>query len=465
MIADRRRLRTIVGLSLPIALILLLHNLMTLAGIALVGHLGDAAVAGIGIAGALVSMLTALLFGIDTGVQALVARRFGAGEIREAGAVLVDGLAIAISAGLILAAAGYGGGPVLLPLVNDHPDIVDQALAYLTTSLPMLPLVGASLAFSAYRNGVRTPRYALLTVVLQFPCYALLGYAFVFGMFGLPRLGTAGLGLAATLASLIGVLAHLAIAGHVAPIPGLAGTWPGRSGVRLLLRIGLPIGLQQSLVNVGMMITLAIVGLLGTEAVAAMNVLLVLMLMSILPASGMGVAAATLVGTALGRNDPRDARRWGWQVATLSALALMAPCLALAIVPQAILGLFIADPATVTLAAMPLSLLAIGMSIDAFGRVLGFALRGAGATRLAAAVAFLLQWAVQLPLVWWAGVHLGLGLTGIAAVRLALFVVETAIFALLWRSDFWERSIEGSPGRARAAHGPERRVPTPPSSR
>ena len=75
MIIDGWRLRTIVGLSLPIALILLLHNLMTLIGIALVGHLGDAAVAGIGIAGTLISMLVALLFGIDTGVQALVAWR------------------------------------------------------------------------------------------------------------------------------------------------------------------------------------------------------------------------------------------------------------------------------------------------------------------------------------------------------------------------------------------------------
>jgi multidrug resistance protein, MATE family len=462
MILDGRRLRTIVGLSLPIALILLLHNLMTLTGIALVGPLGDAAVAGIGIAGALVSMLVALLFGIDTGVQAMVARRFGGGEIRDAGAVLVDGLAIATGAGIVLMAVGYGAGPALLPLVNDHPEVIEQALAYLKAGLPMLPFVGASLAFSAYRNGTGAPRYSLLAVMAQFPCYALLGYAFVFGALGLSPLGTAGLGLAAAFASFVGVLVHVIVTGCVAPIPGLVGTRPSWSGSRLLLRIGLPIGLQQSLVNVGVMITLAIVGLIGTEAVAAMNVLLVLMLMSILPASGMGVAAATLVGTALGRNDPGDARRWGWQVATLGALALLAPCLSLVIAPHAILGLFVADPAMADLAAPPLRLLAIGMSIDAFGRILGFALRGAGATPLVASLAFLLQWAVQLPLVWWAGVYLGLGLTGIAAVRLALFAVETAILALLWRSDFWSCP---RPDHAPAARVPTGRVPTPPSSR
>lgn len=462
MFLDGRRLRTIVGLSLPIALILLLHNLMTLTGIALVGPLGDAAVAAIGIAGALVSMLVALLFGIDTGVQALVARRFGGGHIRDAGAVLVDGLAIAVGAGIVLMAIGYGAGPALLPLVNGEPAVVEQALAYLKTGLPMLPLVGASLAFSAYRNGTGAPRYSLLAAAAQFPCYALLGYAFVFGMLGLPSLGTAGLGLAATFASFAGVVVHVVVTGCVAPIPGLVGAWPSWSGSRLVLHIGLPIGLQQSLVNVGVMVTLAIVGLIGTEAVAAMNVLLVLMLMSILPASGMGIAAATLVGMALGRDDPGDARRWGWQVATLGALTLLAPCLALVVAPHAILGLFVADPAMADLAAPPLRLLAIGMGIDAFGRILGFALRGAGATRLVASLAFLLQWAVHLPLVWWAGVHLELGLTGIAAVRLALFAVETAVLALLWRSDFWSRP---RPDHAPAARGPAGRIPTPPSSR
>lgn len=194
MIVEGRRLRAIVGLSLPIALILLLHNLMTLIGITLVGHLGDAAVAGIGIAGALVSMLVALLFGIDTGVQALVARRFGAGEIQEAGAVLVDGLAIGAGAGVILAVAGYGAGPVLLPLVNDHAAVVDQALAYLNASLPMLPFVGASLAFSAYRIGTGMPCFSLLAAFIQFPCYVLLGYVFILGAADLPSLGTAGLG-------------------------------------------------------------------------------------------------------------------------------------------------------------------------------------------------------------------------------------------------------------------------------
>lgn len=444
---ERTRLGIVLGLSLPSVLILLMHSLMNLIGIALVSHLGDAAMAGIGIAGALFSMLMAVLFGIDTGVQALTAQRTGAGQLHRAGAVLNDAVAIAVVAGLLLAVAGYLAGPALFALATTDPAVAARGLPYLYATLPMLPFLGIGFAFSAYRNGAGTPRYSLLVAALQFPSNVLFSYLLVFGAFGLPRLDTAGAGLGATAAALVAVVAHLLLAWRIAPVPCFGRTRPSWSGIRILLKIGLPVGLQQSLVNLGTMITLAIVGLIGTGEVAAMNVVLAVMLLSILPASGLGVAAATLVGTALGRGNPADAKRWGWEVAGLGAFAILVLGLILLAAPRPILGLFVADGTTIDLAATPLRVLALGMGIDAFGRILGFALRGAGATRLVTSVAFALQWGVQLPLAWLVGVHLGFGLTGIAVIRLLLFAVETAIVTLLWRNGFWSR---GTRNRRRA---------------
>ena len=76
-----------------------------------------------------------------------------------------------------------------------------------------------------------------------------------------------------------------------------------------------------------------------TGAVAAMNVMLSLMLLPILAASGLGIAAATLVGTALGRGDATDARRWGWEVAGFGALAILPFSLAVFAAPRSALGL------------------------------------------------------------------------------------------------------------------------------
>jgi Na+-driven multidrug efflux pump len=209
--------------------------------------------------------------------------------------------------------------------------------------------------------------------------------------------------------------------------------------MRLILKIGLPVGLQQSFVYLGTAVYFAIVGLLGTTELAAMNVVLAIMLLSILPACGMGIAAATLAGSALGRGDVADASRWGWQVAGLGAVMMLPLTAILAVAPRATLGLLIADPTTIDLAAAPLRVMVLAMSIDAFGRILGFALRGAGATRLVTAVTFALQWAGQLPLAWFVGIELGFGLIGMAISRLLLFAIETAIVSLLWRNGFWSR--------------------------
>jgi len=439
MIVSPWRLRLIVGLSLPIVLILLAQTLIGLIAIALVSHLGDAAVAGIGIATALLSMLMAVLFGIDTGVQAVVAQRIGARQAASAGAALSDGLAVAIVGGLLLTALGYIAGPGLFALVTLDAAVAAHGLPYLRATLPMLLFIGANFAFSAYRNGAGTPRYSLLAVAVQLPCSALFGYLLVFGAAGLPRLGTAGAGLGIACAALVALTVHIVLAWRLAPVPGFPGLPSSWRGMRLILRIGLPVGLQQSLVYVGTAIYYAIVGLLGTDAVAAMNVLLNIMLLSILTATGMGIASATLVGTALGRGNAPDASRWGWEVAWLGAITILVLSAIVMMAPRATLGLFIADRATIDLAATPLIVLAAGMSIDAFGRILGFALRGAGATRMVTAVAFALQWGAQLPLSWLIGIELGYGLLGIAVSRFLLFAVETAIVVLLWHSGSWSR--------------------------
>lgn len=439
MIVPWTRARTILGLALPIVLMLLGQTLMNLINIVMVSHLGDTAVAGIGVGSALFSMLMAMLFGIDTGVHALVAQRLGAGQVRLAGIVLNDALAIAGVGGLLLALLGYVAGPGLLRLTSSEPAVAMHGQAYLNAALPMLLFLGASFALSAYRNGSGAPRYALLVVGIQLPFNVLFSYLLIFGICGLPRLETAGAGLAATLAALVGLAVHWCLASWIAPVPGFLCTRPSWSSMRPILRIGVPISLQQSLVYLGTAVYLAIISALGTGAVAAMNVVLAVMLLSTLAASGMGMAAATLVGMALGRGDTAAAGRWGWEVAQLGALGVVAFSLVLVAAPASVLGLFIADQTTVQLAAAPLGVMALGMGMDAYGRILGFALRGAGTTTLVTMVAFALQWGAQLPIAWLVGIHLGFGLLGMTISRVLLAAAETAIVMMMWRDGFWSR--------------------------
>src|SRR5206468_12389814 len=104
----------------------------------------------------------------------------------------------------------------------------------------------------------------------------------------------------------------------------------------------------------------AIIGLIGTREIAAMNVVLAVIVLPILAAAGIGMAATTLVGTALGRGDAADAGRWGWQVASVGSLGILAFSALVLAAPGAVLGLMISDQPTLALATPALRLLAAG---------------------------------------------------------------------------------------------------------
>lgn len=440
------RVRKVAGLSAPIVLVLTAWSLIGLASLAMVGRLGVAAVAGVGVAGGFYAMLLAVLNGIDAGVQALVARRTGAGEAEAAGRTANEGLFLGLAVGAPLAAIAWFSGPIVVGLIVHDPAVVVAGRAYLAAIAPSLAILGMTYAVVAYWNGSGAPKFSLLVTVIEAPVAIGLNAVLIFGLFGAPRLGVLGAGLGSTLTAGFGLCAHLLLAGRVLKVPGFLKRPPSLDGITAIVRIGAPVSAQQCLLFVGLMLFLAIVARLGVRAVAVGNVLSAIMQVETLAATGIGIACATLAGGALGRREVSDARAWGWQASTFAGLLILPFSLAVMAAPQVVLGLFLHDPAAVGMGVVPLQILAAGMSLDAFGRVLGMAIRGVGSTRTATGVAFLMQWAVQLPLVWTVGLRLGLGLAGICASQFLVGAATLAVYALIWRGGSWDWTAKAGRG-------------------
>ncbi|MCB9682572.1 MAG: hypothetical protein H6733_13995 [Alphaproteobacteria bacterium] len=99
---------------------------------------------------------------------------------------------------------------------------------------------------------------------------------------------------------------------------GLAASRPSWTSLGTLLRLSVPSAIQQQLFATGLVVLFWILGGIGAEQVAAANVLINVTLVAILPGIGLGLAAASLVGQALGRGDgptrSAGAGRW-WRSA------------------------------------------------------------------------------------------------------------------------------------------------------
>lgn len=425
------------GLSFPIVGGMLAQNLMSLIDTAMVGRLGNAALASVGVGNFLFLLIISAILGVSAGVQALVGRRIGEGNSHLTGYDLNAGILISSIVGLLLAIIGYLILPFLYSLVTQDQAVIERGLAYLRPRIPSMILIGANVSFRAYWNGISKPKWSLLSLLIAMVVNIFCNYLLIFGNLGFPRLETAGAGLATTFAVFFGALTHVILGLKYARKNGFLQGLPDKQRIQTLINVSFPESIRNFLMFLGLVVFFTIVGLLGTSELAAFNVILNIMLVALLPAMGIGTAALTLVSQALGRKEPDDAKKWGWEVAGVGAGALILFALCVVPFPEKIAGLFISDTSTIRLAVPALRIVGMFMWIEAFGIIISFSLLGAGATKVVMSCSLLIQWGLSLPLNWFFGVHLGYGLFGMFLNGFFLVILRTSIFSFIWHKEHW----------------------------
>lgn len=434
------RVRRILTLAAPIIGGMVSQNILNLVDTWMVGSLGKVALAAVALGGIANFVSVALVTGLSAGVQAVAARRLGEARDDQAALGLHAGLLVALVFGVPLSAALFATAPTWFAWLVDDAAVVAEGVPYIRARLVVAACVGANFAFRGFWNGVDKPQLYFRTLVTMHVCNAIISYVLVFGLFGLPALGALGAGIGTAAGTAIGTLTYVSLAfKHGAAFGWVTAGLRGEV-VRNLLRISLPASLQQVLFALGMLALNVIVGMIGTAELAAAGVLVNLTLVAILPCIGLGIAAATLVGQALGRGDPADARRWGWQVVAVACAILSLLALVMGLGAEPILRFFLpTEPEAVAVALDPLRIVAVTILLDAVGMVLLNALLGAGAARTVARVSILLQWGLFLPAAYALGPVLGYGLTGVWLAQAVYRGLQAVLLAAIWQGRGWER--------------------------
>ena len=434
------RRQVILRLALPIIGGMTSQNILNLIDIAMVGRLGAAALAGVGMAGFLNFMAAGAITGLSAGVQATSARRVGEGREAESAVPLNNGLLIAAGIGLPLSVALWFMAPGIVAALIDDAAVAREGTTYWQGRLLGVVAIGANFCFRGFWSGVGQTRVYLRTLVTTHVLNVPISYCLIFGHLGLPELGVYGAGLGTSIAVWIGTGIYLTVAWrHAQPRGFLHGR--GRAGdFGRLIRLALPNSLQQALFAAGFAVLFWMIGQVGTAELAVATVLINIMLVAILPAIGFGLAAGTLAGQALGRRAPEDARRWAWDVARLGGIWLGLLGLPMLLLPSLLLAQFLDDPGLVALGRVPLQLFGAGLLIDGVGIILMQALLGVGASRSVMLVAVSLQWLLFLPAVYVLGPLLQFGLIAIWLAMLAWRGLQTGLFVWLWQRGGWRHA-------------------------
>lgn len=439
LLPERTRTRRILGLSLPIIGGMTSQNLLNLVDTAMVGALGAPALAGVGMGSFLSFMSVAVVIGLATAVQATAARRFGEGKFDETALPLNGGLLLALVLGVPITLVLFAAAPAIFAVLNPDPAVVAAGTPYFQARLIAVVAVGMNFAFRGYWNAVDKPRLYLYTLLLMHAANVAISYVLIFGKLGAPALGTLGAGIGTAASTFLGTAIYFFLARREAGAAGFLHRWPPLAQLGRQLRLGLPSSAQQLLFAAGLTAMFWILAQVGTDDMAVASVLINITLVAVLPAIGLGLAATTLVGQALGRKQPDDAHRWGWDVARVGALILFALGLPMLLLPDLILSGFLHEPHLRDLGRLPLQVVGASIALDGVGLILMHALLGAGATGTVMLVALGLQWVLFLPLAWMMGTQWGLGLTAIWLGFMAYRLLQSAVFAVFWQGRGWRR--------------------------
>ncbi|MEM9695503.1 MAG: MATE family efflux transporter [Myxococcota bacterium] len=431
------RTRRILDLALPIMGGMVSQNIMNLVDTGMVGSLGEAALAAVGMSSFATFMAQAFIMGLSSGVQAMSARRKGEGRESEMALPLNGGLLMAVALGLPISITLFALAPPLYPYLNDDPAVIEQGVPYFRARLCAVTVVGMNFAFRGYFNAVDLSRIYLRSLVTMHVANLSLNYVLIFGKLGAPALGSLGAGVGSAIATVVGLITYVFMAFRYARRAGFLRGLPDKPTLRTMLRLSLPSGVRQLFFAAGMTTLFWIVGRIGRAELAAATVLINVTLVAILPAIGLGMAAATLVGQALGKGDTADAEQWGWDVARIAVGILIVLGLPMAIAPHAILDVFTDAPATIEAGAWPLRIVGLSIGIDGVAMVLQNALLGAGDTRRVMVVGVGLQWLVFLPIAFLIGPVLGYGLVGVWSAQVVYRSIQAGLFAQLWRGGRW----------------------------
>ncbi len=370
-------------------------------------------------AGMLVYLLQAF-FTVSVGyVGAFAAQHVGADEPERAGAMAWPMLWLALMAGAVgflLIPCRHGLMSIYGAEAGVTADMEILGAWYLSETLPAVVLAG----LCGWFGGLGRTRLVLLLSLGVCLLSVLLNHWLIFGGLGIPSLGLHGAGLAMVLATTVGCVAALAV--FFGPrVRRQYGTWRTRGfavdDVRHFLTASLPRGATECLEMVAMVMFTAAVARLGSEALAASNLVFSLYLLVLIPLIGLGQGITIAVGQAVGAGRIDIARGVVRHSAVVVLTVLVLGFLPFALFPVELMQTHVqidpADPAAsqakwdrILALGQPLMWIAcaaaLGDGIQIIGR---FAVQGAGDTRwplVALTLAAILTMGLPtLALVWW----------------------------------------------------------------
>jgi putative MATE family efflux protein len=433
--APASRRREILRLAVPAFGALIAEPLFLLADSAIVGHLGVAELAGVGLASAVLHTAVGLMVFLAYSTTPAVARAVGNGHLAKALAAGRDGIWLALLLGITLAAAGLMAADPLLGLMGAQGEVRAFAVDYLRWAMPGLVAMLLIFAGTGVLRGLQDTRTPLVVAAAGFTLNILLNLTLVYGL----HWSVTGSAVGTSVAQWAMALVYVVMVRRNARSHGVS-LLPDWRGIRSMTRVGSWLMLRTLSLRIAILATVLVVTAQGQVNLAAHQLAMTVFTFLAFALDALAIAAQALIGKELGAGHPAVVReltrtmvRWGLGFGMLTGvlLAVAAPWAGL---------LFSPDADVRSALTLALWVLAVGQPLAGYVFVLDGVLIGAGDAKYLA-LAGVVNLALYVPLllaVWMSGADGGAGLLWLwTAFSLGYMLARALTLGLRARTDRW----------------------------
>ena len=440
-------IKTLFLLGWPIMISSLLETAYTLADTFWLGRLEESkyAVAALQISWPIIFLLISIAFGFGAAGVALVSQYTGAKKHEEAERSAGQVIFISLTFGLVFAITGFFLSPFIVHSLGLEKEVSHLAILYLRIIFFGLPFMFGSFTFGfimrAYGDTVTPMIVSGVAVILNIALDPIL----IFGMFGFPRMGVLGAGLATILTQSLatGIALYLLFKGKVGIKLKLSYLKPEKEKIKKIFRIGIPASIGNSGTAFGFFILMYILARVpdSTVVLAAYGIgdrIINLIFISI---NGLSAGITTVLGQSLGADKIERAEE-AVKKGILAMFFILVVCsILLVLFRTEIMKIFINNSDVVNEGANLIKCVMIGVPFFGIFSGIVASFQGSGHNVPTMILDISRLWALRIPLAYFLGLYLGMNSTGVWIGMALSNIVGTAIALIFFKTGIWKKKV------------------------
>lgn len=390
-------------LAFPIMIQNLISTLVNSADTIMLGYVSQTAMAASSLANQYTFVLFCFYYGLGIGTSVLCAQYFGKGDKQTVERIIGLAARVAILISLLFFVFSFFAPEAIMKIFTDSPQTIKEGAAYLKVLSFSFVFMGFSQVFVSALRSVGKIVFPSALYVVSLLVNVMMNAAFIFGLFGLPRLGVVGVALGTVSARAVEVILCFVYSAAGKDIKFRLKNLFRRSGVLFkdFLKISAPSVVNDLMWGMAATTCTAILGHIGDDMVAANAVAVMVVNMGAIVCRGFSNATTIIVSQTLGENRMEDTKVYAKRILWLTVIvSLLGCCVILTIRPFMVQ--FYRDKLTET-AIYYLGIIMIMTTWRLVGEGINTCLicgcfRGGGDAKFGMVVDTVFMWGVSVPL-------------------------------------------------------------------